>query len=228
VSDDPLRPEPARDWRTRLAEFRDTLPLSPFGVAVACFGAVAVIALGVFGFRFLRSPPPPELSLPRAAPPAAAPPTTTAGPVVVYVAGAVVRPGVYPVAPGSRVADAVAAAGGSTADADLDPLNLATKLADGDRVFVPREGEAPPAVIDSGSGGGSGASGGGAAPDAPVDLNTATEAELEALPGVGPATAQAIVAWRREHGGFRSVQDLLEVRGIGPAKLAALRDHVRV
>jgi competence protein ComEA len=225
VSDDPLRPEPARDWRTRFAEWRDRWAVGPAGIAAASAGAVALVALAVFGFRLLRSPPPPELSLPRAAAPALAPSTTVAGPVVVYVAGAVAHPGVYPVTPGSRVADAVAAAGGTTADADLDPLNLATKLADGDRVFVPRKGQAPPAVIGTGSGSGDGS---GAAAGAPVDLNTATEVELEALPGVGPATAQAIISWRQEHGGFRSVQDLLEVRGIGPAKLAALRDHVTV
>jgi competence protein ComEA len=215
------RPEPDRDLRTRAGELRALVPLSTAGLVAAVVAVVAVVVLGVAGWRALRPPPPAELSLPRAAAPAPIVPTTAPGPVVVYVAGAVARPGVYPVATGARVADALAAAGGTTPDADLEPLNLATRVADGDRVFVPRQGEPPPAVI-----GPSGGDGGEAA--GPVDLNAATAAQLESLPGVGPATAQAIISWRQQHGGFRSVDDLLEVRGIGPAKLEALRDQVRV
>jgi competence protein ComEA len=142
--------------------------------------------------------------------------------VVVYVAGAVARPGVYPVGAGARVADAVGAAGGTTPEADLDPLNLAARLSDGDRIFVPRKGQAPPPVV------GPGPTGGGSTPSGPVNLNTATAEQLEALSGVGPATAHAIVTWRQQHGRFRSVQDLLQVRGIGPAKLESLRDQVTV
>jgi competence protein ComEA len=223
VSHELLRPEPPRDWRARLGDLRALLPLSTAGLVAASLGAVAAIGLGVVGFRLLRPPPPAELSLPRATPPAGASATTAVpGPVVVYVAGAVARPGVYPVGGGARVADAVGAAGGTTPDADLDPLNLAARLSDGDRVFVPRKGQAPPPVL------GPGPTGDGSTPSGPVNLNTATAEQLEALSGVGPATAHAIITWRQQHGRFRSVQDLLQVRGIGPAKLEALRDQVTV
>ena len=123
---------------------------------------------------------------------------------------------------GARVADAVGAAGGTTPDADLDPLNLAARLSDGDRVFVPRKGQTPPPVL------GPGPAGDGSTSSGPVNLNTATPEQLEALSGVGPATAHAIITWRQQHGRFRSVQDLLQVRGIGPAKLEALHDQVTV
>jgi competence protein ComEA len=218
-----LRPPPKRDWRARLDDLRAVVPLGPAGLALAACAIVAAIALAVLGYRLLRTPPPAELSLPRA-PTATAPPSTApAGPVVVHVAGAVVRPGVYRVDGAARVDDAVAAAGGVTAEADLDTVNLAAKVADGDRVFVPRKGQAPPPVAEP-----AGPTEGSEPPSGPVNLNTASAEELEKLPGVGPATAQAIITWRREHGGFRSVQDLLEVRGIGPAKLDSLRDQVTV
>ena len=223
MSHDLLRPEPPRDWRARLGDLRALVPLSAAGLVAASLGAVAAIGLSVVGFRLLRPPPPAELSLPRATPPAGVSSTTAVqGPVVVYVAGAVVRPGVYPLAAGARVADAVGAAAGTTPDADVDPLNLAARLSDGDRVFVPHKGQTPPPVV------GPGPSGGGSTPSGPVNLNNATSKQLEALPGVGPATANAIITWRQQHGRFRSVQDLLQVRGIGPAKLESLRDQVTV
>jgi competence protein ComEA len=121
------------------------------------------------------------------------------------------------------VADALAAAGGPSADAVLVGVNQARVLADGEQVRVPRVGEPappPPTPVATES----------SPPSAvvPVDLNQATPAELDALPGVGPATAAAIIAWRDENGGFRRVDDLLEVPGIGPARLERLRPHVRV
>jgi competence protein ComEA len=122
------------------------------------------------------------------------------------------------------VADAIATAGGLAADADGARLNLAAPLVDGERVYVLRLGEvAPPPVA-----GPSGASGGPAAPAGPLDLNTADEAALDGLPGIGPATAAAIVAHRAQIGRFTSVDQLLDVRGIGEAKLDAIRDLVRV
>jgi competence protein ComEA len=161
--------------------------------------------------------------------------------VVVQAAGAVHLPGVHRLPAGSRVDDLVSAAGGSTPDADLDRVNLAALLVDGERIWVPRRGEVevPPVVsggttaapggsAGGGTSGGSGSSPDGGDPTAPVDLNTATDAQLDALPGIGPATAAAILAHRDANGPFRSVDDLLDVRGIGEAKLEQLRPLVRV
>lgn len=167
-------------------------------------------------------------------------PTSAAAPVVVQAAGAVVVPGVYRLAPGSRVDDLVRRAGGLTPDADVDRVNLAALVGDGERVWVPRRGEdaVPPVVAGTGTGvvaggghpGGSTGTGTDGTPStaSPVDLNTATAEQLDELPGVGPATAAAILAYRDANGPFRSVEDLLEVRGIGDAKLDQLRSLVRV
>mgnify|MGYP003339447545 FL=1 len=142
--------------------------------------------------------------------------------VVVYVIGAVDEAGVYSLPVHARVVDAVDAAGGLSADAQVDAVNLAAVVADGQRVYVPRLGEATP------SGGAAGMAGGAGVDDGPIDLNSATEEQLDALPGVGPATAAAIVAYRDEHGPFGSVDDVGKVHGIGPAKLDAIRDLVTV
>jgi competence protein ComEA len=144
--------------------------------------------------------------------------------VIVHVAGAVAQPGVVELPAGSRVVDAVRAAGGLRADAEPDRVNLAAELSDGQRVVVPVVGQEVPAeVVPSGpppqdTPGGAGK----------VDVNAAGAPELESLPGIGPATSAAIVAHRERHGPFRSVDSLLEVRGIGEAKLEALRDLVTV
>jgi competence protein ComEA len=148
------------------------------------------------------------------------------GALVVHVVGAVVAPGVVRVPAGARVLDAVASAGGAAADADLARVNLAAKLADGQRVVVPRVGElSPPAAVEGGGGQPVEAA---ATPGAPVDLNRATAAELDALPGVGPATAAAIIAYRAQHGPFPTVDALGDVKGIGSAKLEQLRPLVTV
>lgn len=148
--------------------------------------------------------------------------------LMVHVAGAVKNPGVYPLAAGSRVVDALQAAGGRRDDAREDLLNLAAALADGDKVYVPSSRDL--------AAGGSGSTPGQPAPAVPgwppapgkVDLNRADQAALDALPGVGPSLASAIVRYRQEHGPFRSVDDLEKVPGIGPSKLASLRDLVVV
>jgi competence protein ComEA len=136
--------------------------------------------------------------------------------VVVQAAGAVVVPGVYRLPAGSRITDLLAAAGGPRPDADPQALALASRLVDGQRVQVPRVGEAPPASSAS------------SVDVGPLDLNTASVEALDKLPGVGPATAQAIVARRERYGPYRSVEGLLDVPGIGPAKLEAFRDLVTV
>lgn len=211
-----------------VSRFRDG---HPRGKAVVA--AVAALAAGVMWYRAGMSAPgadvagalPPPVDAP-AAPPAATSPTTTQV-VFVHVAGAVARPGLYRLAAGARVADALQAAGGPRPRADLDRLNLAARLADGQRVAVPRRGEPPPPgpAGDATAAGPEDATGG---PTAPVDLNTAGQAELETLPGVGPATARKILDERARRGGFTSVRDLLRVPGIGERRFAELRDRVRV
>jgi len=137
-------------------------------------------------------------------------------PIVVHVLGAVVAPGVYQLRAGSRVLDAVAAAGGFAEDAARDGVNLAAELSDGQQLVVPVVGAVPAA-------GASGVTSGGL-----VNLNTADESTLETLPRVGPAMAQRIIAFREANGGFRSVQDLLGVSGIGDKTFAALQPLVTV
>ena len=143
--------------------------------------------------------------------------------VVVDVVGAVRRPGLYRLAQGSRIADAVARAGGATGKADLAQVNLAAPLADGEQVVVPRR-SAPGAP--GGPATAPGAPGAPAAPAAPVQLSTATLEQLDTLPGVGPATAQKILDYREKHGAFSSVDELDAVPGIGPKRLEQLRDLV--
>ena len=208
---------------------------------VAVLALVVAASVGFLGWRFLARPAPIEQRMPLAAEvgdpageTADAPESTVAagggeGPaelLTVHVAGAVRSPGLRELPAGSRVADAVAAAGGMTEEADGDRLNLAAALADGTRVYIPAVGQEVPAeasVLAGGAGRGE-----GAAPVQPVDINTADAEALESLPGVGPATASAILEHRERNGPFSSVESLLEVRGIGEAKLEALTDLVRV
>jgi competence protein ComEA len=241
------RPVPARTWRQQLAGLAESFDLSPRRLL---FGAVALACIGVVGWRLLAPPPPPaEMRLPFAQPSAtgngesdpssdvggdagaaATDSTAVASEVVVHVAGAVVSPGVQRLPPGSRVIDALDAAGGALPDADLPRINLAAPLVDGQQVYVPKPGEQPPLAagvgVPGGAGGPTGA--GSSVPGALVDLNTATAEQLETLPGVGPATAAAIIAHRDQNGPFTAVDQLLDVRGIGEAKLEQLRDLVSV
>jgi len=150
------------------------------------------------------------------------------GTVVVHVAGAVAAPGLVTLPAGSRVADAVARAGGLRADADGDRINLAAPVSDGVRVFIPVVGQPDPPLAVAVTGGPAESASATPSPTQPLDLNTATAEQLEALPGVGPSTAAAIVAYRTEHGQFRSVDELQEVRGIGPAKFEAVESSVTV
>ena len=147
------------------------------------------------------------------------------GSVVVHVAGAVRDPGVYRMRPGARVDDAVGRAGGATSKADLSQVNLAAKVEDGRQVLVPKR---MPAAAAAPAAGGSGTPTTGTSPGVPLNLNTATLEQLDQLQGIGPSTAQQILDYREEHGGFRSVDELDQVPGIGEVRLASLRDQVRV
>lgn len=156
-------------------------------------------------------------------------PSVPATEVVVHVAGRVLRPGVVRLPPGARVVDAVAAAGGVTAGADAKRINLARPLADGEQVLVLAEGEpAPPGGPPTGPSVGAGASAQRGGDTGLVDLNTATLADLDTLPGVGPVLAQRILDWREANGRFTNVDELREISGVGEKRLADLRGKVTV
>ncbi|MGK5544099.1 ComEA family DNA-binding protein [Streptomyces sp. URMC 127] len=169
--------------------------------------------------------------------PSPAPSRTGGGAVVVDVAGKVRRPGVLRLPPGSRVADALAAAGGARPGADTTGLNRARVLVDGEQIVVgapagrpggPGGSPAPaPAPAPPPAPGAAAAAGGGPAPGGPVSLNSATAEQLDALPGVGPVLARHIVDYRTQHGGFRSVEELRKVNGIGSRRFADLRPLVQ-
>jgi len=186
-------------------------------------GLVALLAvtIGGAGLWYVRSlPRPVEVSTVPSGGIAAAPASATPSPeiiVLVDVAGWVRHPGVYEFTEGARVIDAIDAAGGARPGAVLEALNLAALLVDGTQVLVSREGETPaPPVL------------GGAVVGGLINVNTATATELEELPGVGEVIAQAIVDYRTENGPFTSVDQLLDVSGIGDATLENLRDLVTV
>jgi competence protein ComEA len=153
----------------------------------------------------------------------AAPTPTPTTVLYVHVLGAVTRPGLYTLADGARVVDAIGAAGGMSDDADQSGVNLARQLSDGEQLIVPHVGD--PASVPAA---GVGTSAGGATPGGKVNLNTATDEQLETLPRVGPAMAAKIIAWRTENGRFTSVDDLMNVSGIGQKTFDGLKDQVTV
>ncbi len=186
--------------------------------ALAAVAAVVVVVAAVLAWRSRPTPQP-------VAPPAPAEPTVQSGPetIVVSIAGRVRRPGLVRLPAGARVADAIEAAGGIVPGTDLSFVNLARKVADGELILI---GVAPPAGVAAG--GGPDAS--GRAPGGEggrVNLNTATLAQLDTLPGIGPTLAQRIVEYRDQHGGFRSVAELRQ-DGIGDARFGELKDLVVV
>lgn len=227
------RPSPRRDLVERVRRW-----VGWFGLARLVAAGASVVLVAVAAWWLLRAPRPStesqlpyagaasttsmaQLPAPTTASPSAA--STSAVDLVVHVAGAVVAPGVYHLGPTSRVVDAVSAAGGLTPSASVDAVNLAAPLRDGSRVYVPAVGEAVPAAVGVSGGVDPAAT---SLPAGPLDVNTATPDELDTLPGVGPSTAAAIVAYRDAHGPFGTIDDLGEVRGIGPAKLDAIRGLV--
>jgi competence protein ComEA len=184
--------------------------------------ALAIVAVALIGARYLKEDAGGASASARAPAPVRVR-DSGGGSAFVHVTGAVSRPGVYRLPSWARLDLAVKRAGGPVAGADLQGVNLAAKIADGQQVVVPRAGGGGAAT-----GAGSAAAPGGGASGGPVSLNTATPEQLDQLDGVGPATAQKILEWRRQHGGFRSVDDLKQITGIGPKKFEALKDKVRM
>jgi competence protein ComEA len=210
--------------------------LNPGRRAVRALGAVAVAVFVIAAFIAWRSQPRAEVvtspavaspatvspSVAPAATPASSAPSTAGPAVVVAVTGRVRRPGLVTLPPGARVADAIAAAGGVLPHTDLSFVNLARKVSDGELIVIGIE-PSPGQVVDP-----TGTDTPASAAAGPVDLNTAGAAELETLPGIGPALAQRILDYRTQHGTFRSVDDLQNVTGIGPSKFAEIKPLVTV
>lgn len=201
-------------------------------VGVACAVAL-VLALAVW--RFWPSAPAPEIAFDEVAEAAgsageeeAAGASETTPAVVVHVAGAVLRPGVYSQPAGARVSDAVAAAGGALGSAAPDAVNLARIVADGERIYIPTQEEVAGDPAAAGAGWVGQASDGPGGGTQRIDINRATAAELEELPGVGPATAEKIVDDREANGPFTKPEDLMRVPGIGAKKFDAMREQVSV
>lgn len=221
---DVWRPEPPADEESLWS--RLTAWVKFVGPAKVAASAIGIVIAGVIGWMLVRpSTPGAETTLGTLAPPAVVDSgatvdeTSTPGTrVLVHVAGAVRTPGVYEVALGARVVDAVTAAGGALPRAATSAINLAAPVSDGERIYLPAIGEViDPVAASSGSGGGE------ATGRALVNVNSATADELDSLPGIGPSTAAAIIARRDEIGRFVGYDDLLTVPGVGPAKVDALR-----
>ena len=232
-----------------------------FGASRMIGSVLSVAFVGVAGWWLVQTPPPPpEASLSFASTTVATSATlgvsassinATPQLITVHVAGSVKNPGVYRLKYGSRINDGIVAAGGATSAANLDAINLATVLNEGEQIYVPKRGEKPHTITNrpqlGGAGGATGglngvggatggttggATGVGGATSSAVlqliNINLASVVELEQLPGVGPATAKAIVAYREKNGAYLKVEDLLKVRGIGPAKLSEILPRARV
>jgi competence protein ComEA len=188
---------------------------------VAFLSVVGVVVFFVI-YTILKKPEPtsPPLVITLQPRPTVIPPTPTPAAINVYVSGAVNRPDVYALPLNSIVKDAIEAAGGATDDADLDRINLATKLADQMQVYVPRQGEAEPPAPPNGS-----------APDATatkININIASVEELDKLPGIGPSIAGAIIDYRAKNGPFKQVEDINDVKGIGDALFEKIKDQITV
>jgi competence protein ComEA len=199
---------------------RDRLDLLSRG-EIAGLIMVLVALMGGAGVWYVRALPKP-VTIAEASPGAAeqsASPTPTPPPIIVDVAGAVRKPGVYEFAEGERVIDAIERAGGALPKADLSLLNLAAPITDGIQILVPKTGPAAPGVSAAPVGG---------APAGLININTATATELEALSGIGEVLAATIVEYRTTNGPFTVVDDLLDVSGIGPATLDEIRDQITV
>jgi competence protein ComEA len=180
------------------------------------FVLIAFALAGVVLIQVLQ-PRPEPIHLTTSTPPPTPASTPTPQPLRVYVSGAVHRPDVYTLPPESIVKDALVAAGGATDEADLDRINLALPVADGQHIYVPRMGEENPPVPSPSA----------ASPsDGKININTADSAALEALPGIGPVTAQRIIDHRLANGPFTQIEEIMDVSGIGPATFEKIKDLI--
>ena len=226
---------PLNGWRSWCR--RNMAKLRWFGWGRLITAAICLPLVGIGGFFLVRTPDSPVEASLGSVPTSSSVPfmsttvwpmsvetTVVARSITIHVAGNVIQGGVYILPIGSRVVDAIRTAGGASMIADLNAINLAVILIDGQQVYVPAIGERPPGSMATGSGVGSAMP--GSASGFPVNINSADATALDALPGVGPATAQAIVSYRDQHGPFTAVSGLEDVPGIGPAKVAALKDLV--
>lgn len=185
-----------------------TFVLASIGLLIA--GGLAAVALRWETPAPIRIEPPP--------------PTATVGPIRVYISGAVAQADVYELPPNSIVRDAINAAGGTSNDANLEHLNLAAPLRDGDAVYVPRIGESPTPTPAVSSGTGSD----NPVPQGPININTASQAELETLPDIGEVTARAIIEYRDANGPFPNIEAIQNVPGIGPVTFEKIKDFITV
>ena len=211
-------------------------------VGYTVLACVMTLAITYIGSQRLQKPTPIVVESPPASAATVAKLPSVPAEIVVHVAGAVGKPGVYKFQPSDRVNDAVQKAGGATADAMLDNVNLAAKLEDGSQLFIPhkeatknestvaptyapdpsRYSSKPKAAASEAK------SSGAKHPNTPVNINTASEDELETVPGIGPSTAEKIIEYRKQHGGFTSIDELRAVKGIGEKKLEKMRPFVKV
>jgi len=195
--------------------------VSSYRAQVILGAVLGLIMGGMVGYFTPHPAPPPPITVSTPLPTATPLPTSTPAPIRVYITGAVSQPAVYSLPPGSIVQDALQAAGGPTGDADLERINLAQELRDQQQVYIPRRGETASRSLISGGNSDSNSTGSGL-----VNINTASAAELETLPRVGPSTAQRIIAYRQEHGPFATIEEIQNVSGIGPATFEQLKDLI--
>lgn len=219
-----------RKW---LERWRDAARASPSEVVLLLLVGIAVVGGSALVFVRKSEPPPPPIQRLRSSEDAghvnpsqaeSAPAKT----VLVHVAGLVAAPGVYELPGGSRVKDAIAAAGGPKDGGDIDALNLAASLSDGQKITVGKPGEPVEMAAAPMGGPGSGVWGESVPASAKVNLNTATAAQLDTLPSIGPVLAERILAFRQQAGGFRSISQLKDVTGIGSKKYEGIKDLVTV
>lgn len=218
------------DWLARLREWLELhLNWKSLGIAIAVIAVCAFFGGTVYedwqadhaGLTLVDEAPSANDEAPSASKETNTPKAT--GEVKVHVVGAVTAAGVYTLPADARVDDAVRAAG-ATADADLSQLNLAQKLSDGQKITVPKVGETAPAQATTGTS----STGDSAVPDVITNINTASSEELQNLPNIGEVRANAIIAYREEHGGFKSIEELQEVSGIGEKTFEKLKAYVTV